>query len=167
MSYDETAMRWIPLAIVVTMALVRTAAGAGDTPLERATLKGLKAVSVTIDSIDPELQRQGLSAQALQSRVERALSSAGVAVDANAVEFIGLQITAAQAKRTDAALCIDLGLYQGVSLQRDREIKTAAATWGAHSVLLSPPKQVSQSALETVDQLVKQFADAYRSANPK
>ncbi|MBZ5583935.1 MAG: hypothetical protein LAQ30_17330 [Acidobacteriia bacterium] len=160
-------MRWTPLAAALVMALAQTAGGAGDTPLERATLKGLTAVSVTVDSLDSELQREGLSAQAVQSEVERGLSSAGIAVDPKAAEFVGVRITAAQAKRSDVALCVDLGLYQGVFLQRDRNIKTAVETWGAHSVLLSPARQVSQSATDTLDQLVRQFADAYRSANPK
>ncbi len=138
---------------------------AGDSPLERATLKGLKAVNIVIDPLDAELQSEALSGDKLRAQVQQRLQAAGIAVDPQAVEFLGLRITAAQAKRTPVALCVDLNVYQPVILARDKNVKTATETWGAHSVLLAPPRQVSDSSAETVDQLVQQFVAAYRSAN--
>jgi len=156
-----------PMRAILMLLLAGVLSSAGDGPLDRATLRGLKAIGVVIDPLDAELEREGLSGEALQTQVEQRLQAAGIPIDKNAVEFVGLKIMGAQAKRTPVALCLDLGLYQPVILSRDKEIRTATETWGTHSVLLAQPRQVSQSSAETVDQLVQQFVDAYRSANPK
>jgi hypothetical protein len=64
-------------------------------------------------------------------------------------------------------ICLSLGLYQSVILERDRTIKTATQTWETQSVVLVRPKQVRAATDSTLDQLVDQFAGAYRSANAK
>jgi hypothetical protein len=153
--------------LIVALALVPALFAAGDGPLDRATLRGLKTVSVVVDPLDPELQKEGLSATLLQRQVEQRLQRAGIAVDANAVDFVGLRILGAQAKRTSVALSIDLGVYQAVVLVRDKQTRTATETWAVRSVVLSPPKQVSESSSETVDQLVQQLVTAYRAVNPQ
>ena len=51
---------------------------AGDSPLERATLRGLSKVGVVIDPTDDDLVQQGLSPGTLQARVEERLRAAGV-----------------------------------------------------------------------------------------
>jgi hypothetical protein len=83
------------------------------------------------------------------------------------VEFLGLRLMAVRESKGAYALCIALGVYQAVTLDRDRTIKTATETWDSQSVVLVRPKQLSEAAADTVDQLVDQFIGAYRSANPK
>jgi hypothetical protein len=153
--------------LIVALALAPALFAAGDGPLDRATLRGLKAVSVVVDPLDPELRKEGLSGPALQRKVEQRLQRAGIPVDANAVDFVGLRILGAQAKRTSVALAIDLGVYQAVVLVRDKQTKTATETWAVRSVVLSPPKQVYESSSETIDQLVDQLVTAYRAVNPQ
>jgi hypothetical protein len=58
-------------------------------------------------------------------------------------------------------------MYQNVTLTRDPAIKTMAETWSGESVLLVPPKMLSEAMSNTVDVLVDQFIAAYQSANPK
>lgn len=153
--------------LILALALAPALFAAGDEPIDRATLRGLKAVSVVVDPLDAELQREGLSTSVLRRQVEARLERAGITVDANAVDFVGLRVLAAQAKRTSVAISIDLGVYQTVVLARDKQTRTATETWAVRSVVLSPPKQVSESTAETVDQLVQQLITAYRSVNPQ
>lgn len=139
----------------------------GDAPVDRATLRGLKALNVVVDTIGQDLQKEGLSGAALRDQIESRLKDAGIPVDPQATDFVGLRILGAQAKRSPAALSLALGVYQPVILARDKEIRTSTDTWGAQSVLLSPSGQIKQSVSETLDELVAQFIAAYRSVNPQ
>src|SRR5215470_6521106 len=92
---------------------------AGDSPLERATLRGLKAVSIVVDPLAQDLIQQGLSSTAFRIRIEDRLRQADIPIDSNAHEFIGLHVTAVRAKRMPVAMCLSLALYQPVVLSRD------------------------------------------------
>jgi hypothetical protein len=155
------------LRIFFSLALILPAceANANDSQLERNTLRGLTALSVVIDPPESELQDRGLTIAATQAEVEQRLSKAGVRVDSNAKEFLGVRIIAAHAKRTDLAVCVTLGLYQAVCLRRNPTITTAAPTWTADSVLLVPPRQFKEAWIDSLDQLVDQFANAWKAAN--
>ena len=65
---------------------------AGDAPLDRATLKGLKAISVVVDVIDPELEKAGVTRDLMLTRMLARLSTDRINVDPGATEFLGLRI---------------------------------------------------------------------------
>ena len=140
---------------------------ASDAPADRATLLGLKALKVAVDSPGSELEAEGLNAADLQTRIEERLRKAGITVDQAAREFLGLHVMAAREVKGPYGICLSLGLYQSVSLERDQAVKTAIQTWETESVVVVRPKQVRTAMESTVDQLVDQFASAYASANPK
>ena len=136
--------------------------------MDRATLRGLKAVKAVIDFSDGAvMQQSGLTVGKLASQIEQRLEKEGVPVDSGAHEFVGLRVTFAHARKTDYALGLTLGLYQNVSLVRDPTMKTMAETWSGDSILLVPPRMLGEALSNTVDQLVDQFIAAYRSANPR
>ena len=120
--------------------LVCAAACGADGKLDRATLKDLKAVSIVIDPIDPELQSEGVDPDFLRATIQAKLEKAGITVDKSANEFLGLRVTAAQGKRMPVALCLSLGLYQAVVLARNRDIHTATETWSVDSVASAQPQ---------------------------
>jgi hypothetical protein len=140
-------------------------ASADDSQLERNTLRGLATFSVVVDPPESELQDRGLTVAAMQTEVEQRLLKAGLRVDNSASEFVGIRIIAAHGKRTDFAVCVMLGVYQAVCLRRNPTIITAAPTWTAESVLLVPPRQFREAWINSLDQLVDQFADAWKAAN--
>ena len=137
---------------------------AGDAALDRATLKGLKAVGVVIDTLDAELEKQGLTPGELESRIAERLRRADVPVDKNASEFIGLRIIQVRDKKGPYALCISEGVYQPVVLVRDKDVKTATQTWEVETVVMADPKLVHEAAMSSVDDLVDRFVAAWRSA---
>jgi hypothetical protein len=147
-------------------ALAAASLTASDAPLDRATLRGLKALKVIVELPDAELAGLGVSSSALAARAEQRLAKSGIPIDRDAVEFLGVRVTAAHAKRTSYALCMALGLYQTVSMARDATLKTSAETWSTESVALVPPKVLQEALENTVDQLVDQFITAFRSVNP-
>jgi hypothetical protein len=141
--------------------------GAGDTAVDRGTLRGLKAVNVVIDPIHPELEQQGLTREVLRARIEKMLQAAGVPVDSNALEFLALRVVPAREKRGPYCISITLSLYQPVVLVRNREIKTATDTWQVATLWAIQPKAVFESAASAVDQLAARFTEVYQSENPQ
>jgi len=154
--------RWAFVLITFSLLL-----RAGDGPLDRATLRGVKAMNVVIDRLDPDLEKAGLTQDVLQSRVEERLRRAGILIDSKALEFVGLRVSSFLARKGPDSLSLSLAFYQPVILVRDQKVRTASPTWEVENMLMVSPKPMVQSALETADQLVDQFVSAYQAANPR
>jgi hypothetical protein len=154
--------------ILLGVLLVVRLFGAADTPLDRSTLRGLKALNVVVDRLDPELANAGISPDALQARLTRRLETADIGVDPKAPEFLGLRIMHVRGagRRGPYALCVTLGVYQPVTLVRAPQTKTATQTWEIQTVLMSDPKGLADSAVRAADELLDGFVVAYRSVNP-
>jgi len=150
---------------VLLMAFALPAGGAGDAALDRATLRGVKAVNVVIDPVAAEIQKEGATADVLRTRLEDRLREAGIPVDAAANEFVALRLTSVRAARGPFAIAATVGLYQPVVLVRDRNIKTATQTWEVETVVLADTKQVYRACMDSMDELARQFVAAYRSVN--
>jgi hypothetical protein len=157
---------------VLLMAFVLPAGGAGDAALDRATLRGVKAVNVVIDPVAADIQKEGATADVLKTRLEDRLREAGIPLDTAANEFVALRLTSVRAPRGKLlatagpfAIAATVGLYQPVVLVRDRNIKTATQTWEVETVVLADTKQVYRACMDSVDELAANFVSAYRSVN--
>jgi len=140
--------------------------GTGDSPLDRATLRGLQAINVVIDPLDAPVTGAGLSPEVLVRLAEDRLKSGGVPVDPKAVEFLGIRLSSLHAaKKSPYSLCLTIGLYQSVALVRNRDLKTATQTWESGTLLLAPPKLLTSSTLDALNGLVDRFVAAWKSAN--
>jgi len=155
------------LLLITLLSVPAASIAAGDAPLDRASLRGLKTLGVVIDQLDPELELRGITKDALQSEVEGRLQGAGLQLDKNAPEFLGLRVIHVRDSKGPYALCLSMGLYQPVLLVRDRNLRTATQTWEVESVLLAPLKLLFRSSMSEVDQLTDRFISAWRSANPE
>ena len=153
--------------LLCVLALPLTVTAAGDAPLDRGTLRGLKSVGVIVDPIDADLVRQGLTADSLQQQIEGRLQRAGISVDRSAPEFVGIRVLQVRGQRGPYALCFSVGVYQPVLLVRNKDIKTATETWAVETILLADPKVLTREALTSVDELADRLVAAYRAANPK
>jgi len=140
---------------------------AGDAPLDRATLRGLKGIGVVIDVLDPELQKLGITRDALIARLLTRLQGDRITIDPAATEFAGLRIVAVRASRGPFALSLAFGLYQPVLLSRNHDLRTSTQTWEVETVLMAEPKMLAAACAETADELADRFAAAYRSVNPE
>ena len=140
---------------------------AGDAPLDRATLRGLKAVAVVVDVLDPEIEKLGVNRDMVLTRLLARLQAHRVVIDPTAREFVGLRITAVRGSRGPFALSLTLGLYQPVLLSRDHDLRTSTQTWEVETVLLADPKILATACGETADDLADRFSTAYRSVNPE
>lgn len=137
--------------------------GAGDAALDRATLRGLNSVGVVIDTMDPELVKQGLAAGDLASHVQERLKAAGVTVDKSATEFLGLRMLQVHDRKGPYGLCISAGVYQPVVLVRDKNLKTATQTWEVQTVVVADAKLLHEAAMSSVDELVDRFVAVWKA----
>lgn len=155
-----------PLLLAALLAIPVVTCGAGDAELDRATLRGLKSVSVVIDRIDPQLPKEGVSPDALQERLSSRLTAAGIPVDPAVNEFVGIQVAAVRGNRGPYALSITIGLYQPVILARDPKIRTSTKTWEVETILMADPKVLREASMDGVDDLAARFVAAWRSVHP-
>jgi hypothetical protein len=147
---------------------------ASDTSMDRATLRGLKAVKVVVDPLGSELEREGLDANRLRDRIEQKLRDAGIKIDNDVNEFIGLNVSFAQAgkkvlsiKKGPYSLTIGLGVYQVAVLTRDMATKTVVETWGVEKTASASARGLDRDVSNAVDDLVDQLVKAYLSVNPR
>jgi hypothetical protein len=155
------------LLLAAILGIPALAPGAGDAALDRATLRGLTAVNVVVDKLDPQLQGAGISADAVRARLEDRLRAANIAIDPKRPEFVAVKMTGVRANRGPFAVAVTLGAYQPVTLARDAKIRTATETWEVQTVLLADSKQLYRAAMDSIDELAAGFVTAYRSVNPK
>jgi hypothetical protein len=153
------------LVLLAVLAIAPTATGAGNGDRDRATLKGLTAVSVVVDNLHDQLQAAGITPSVVRARIEDRLRSASIVVDQSKNDFVAVRMNGVRDKRGPFALAVTLGAYQPVILSRDPKVRTATQTWEVETVLLAEPKQLYRAAMETVDELTDSFVDAYRSVN--
>ena len=133
--------------------------------MDRATMRGLKAVKVVVDAATPEMERIGLSQEHLRTDIEEKLRGAGINVNNDAQEFLGLGISTSPARKGPQPLSMDLALYQVVQLNRNKTTRTVAPTWSLQRVLLLPARQMGRIVPDAMDDLVSQFIQAYREVN--
>lgn len=151
-------------ALLLTPAI---APAAGDAALDRATLRGITAVNVVVDKLDPQLQTAGITAEAVRARIEDKLRAAGIVVDSSRPEFLAVRMIGVRENRGPFALAVTEGLYQQVTLGRDPKTRTATQTWEVQTILMAQPKQLYRAAMDSIDELTNGFVAAYRSVNPK
>jgi len=162
-------MGWRGFFLLIALAL--PLGGAGDGRLDRATLRGVKAMNIVIDPVAPDVEKQGARADALRSRLEERLKAEAMPLDQDALDFVGLRLTSVRSPKSrvggsDAfAIAMTIAFYQRVALVRDPDVKTVTQTWEVETLVLADTKQVTRACLDSVDELAARFVAAYRSAN--
>jgi hypothetical protein len=152
----------VPAALFTALVLC-----AGDSPRDRATLKGSKGVAIIIDVLPDALIKEGVTTEALQSRLIQRLTDAGIPLDSNSKEFIGLRASSVRDTRGPLAVSFRLGFYQPATLVRDPDSRIAPETWEVDTILMAAPKLVQRAAMDSMDDLANRFVAAWRSVNPQ
>jgi hypothetical protein len=171
---SATWLGWtFTIAIVVFILALVTPAVAQDTKDERATLAGLTGVSVGVENMSAEAERDGLTRSALQTDVELKLRLAGIPVLTLMESVLApnganlyLNVNMLGDEMGLYAYSIRLELKQRVRLYRDPTVVTPAATWGTGSVGLVGKVRLT-SVRDGVRDRLDQFINAYLAANPK
>jgi len=132
-------------------------------------LKGLGAISVLVEGITPDIERLGLTRQALQTDVELLLRKYGIEVEKDMpLRGLYIVVTAMPKESGIIAYTISVEFYDVVIPVRNPTIMIIGATvWqnsgGVGIVGTNRIRRIS----EDVEGHVKEFINDYLAANPK
>jgi hypothetical protein len=143
-----------------------------DVDITRATLRGLRGVGVLVESLDPDVERAGLTTLQLQTAVEGQLRKAGIPVFTTEERlrvpgkpFVYVHVHVVLRSYALATYFIRVELNQRASLETDA-LLTTVSTW---SVGLQGT--IDKARLGTLDDVVRdavdQFITAYFSVHPR
>ena len=142
------------------------------------TLAGLKGVSVYVERIKDEVQRDGLEEGQILTDVEVRLRQAGVPVltkqqsfDSAGSSILDIDVHAVKATAEGVAgfyaYHVHIELSQEVRLVRKSSLKVHATTWSAGSTVGVVAADRLRSGRDIVRDQTDQFINAYLAANPK
>jgi hypothetical protein len=137
-----------------------------DAPQARATLKGITAIKVVVESLGPDVEKDGLTSEQVRAEVEQRLGQAGITVDPSAAEYLYVKISTVKPPSGFYAYSLHIEFRQPVSLLRDSSVVAYAITWDAGrigTVGAANLRNLRNSVAGTVDE----FITAYREQNPK
>lgn len=138
-------------------------------PTGRDTLRGLPGVEVIVESVQPEIERAGLTQASIRDDVVRRLRAAGIRVyvsqaanESPAKPYLYVHLNALQLpRRAGYALAVQVHLRQTLrSLVTESSIVNAM-TWDAHNVLSVPASDLRSVRAEIgrfVDEFVTDWA---------
>jgi len=143
----------------------------------RASLKGLRGLSVVIENLQPAAERGGLSREQLQTDVELWLRQAGIPVvsqdeslKAPGSPYLYVNINTAKTETlglfATLVYAIQVAVRQDVDLRRDPALMVTATTWSTGMVGALGADNL-QSVRGALNDLLKTFINDYLAENPK
>jgi hypothetical protein len=145
----------------------------GDTPAERATLKGIPAMEVRVEPLDPQAEFDGLRRDQLQTEVEARLRQAGITVTSPSGEgerspylYLNVNTFKNDIVLDQYAFNIQLEFNQRVILERNRNVSLSAPTWSISAVGIVSAQRL-RHVRDMVADDVDQFIKVYLEQNPK
>jgi hypothetical protein len=162
-------------AAVIFAVSIATAglARAADDP---TSLRGLRGVYVLVESLQPEVERAGLTKAAIQTDAELKLRFAGIRV-LTGTEFakepgrpylyLNANVNAIPGK-SPWGYSTSVELYQVAQLDRDSSFRLEVSTWreGGGGASASP-STIANRVRSDLKDLVDRFINAYLSVNQK
>lgn len=136
------------------------------------SLRGLEAVCLAVQDLNPELEANGLTRQRIYLHVALALVRAGITVlspeeyvPGEGTPLLNVYIQALNTNGVNFAYNLGLSLSQDVSLVRDPENTVAGSTWRSEELGVVPAGQVREldASFRTK---VDEFVADYQAANP-
>jgi len=162
--------RMVVLATAIAIAFLHVIpfAFAEDRDITRLTLRGIKEVNVVIESIEPEVERLGLTQAQVKADVEAKLREANIAVAPDIERgrpAVYLYVQVIRPERIERLFySISLSLLQNVILERDPNVKTNTETWLVRMLGMSSGTEAIRSDIRSV---LDQFIEDFRKANQK
>lgn len=155
-------------------AVSSTTISAQDLQQERPSLRGLKALGIRVEKLDPVLVRNGVSESDIRKDAELKLRLAGISVLTIAETarrpggpYLYIRITSTSNSSVGmTANGIDVAIIQDVALVRDPTIALPATTWQVGSTTLGGTRY-SNEMRDYIKDHLDTFINAWLSVNPK
>jgi hypothetical protein len=152
-------------AVAVVFFCVIPFAFAEDKEITRLTLRGIKEVTVVIESIEPEIEKLGLTQDQVRADVEAKLRGANIAIATDIVRgrpavYLYVQVMRPE-KINRLFYSVSLSLLQNVVLERDPEVRTNTDTWVARVLGMSSGIEAIRADIRSLlDQFIADFGKA-------
>ena len=147
----------------------------GDDKYSRASLKGLKKLSVVVQiekPISEDLRKAGLSEDRVRTGVELKLRDEAK-IDVVYVEDLSsdtpiLHVEIDGSKKTEKTFSylIEVELWQKSFLKRDPKLQVIAGTWSTGVFGSAPASSVATDMMRLINGIMDTFTKAYLSVNP-
>jgi hypothetical protein len=166
---EEVVKRAAIVFLVLAQAAIVEAQTGRAAQTDRATLTGLKAVSVLVENIDKDAERAGFSGGQIKTDVELRLRKAGVRVVETtnyAFPYLYINLNTLQLSNFPTWIySLRVGLVQTVTLPREKPFFCVAETWNRGSLGFAPAGTLVSSARSQLGDLVDQFINDFLAAN--
>ena len=163
---------------VFSMALFLVAIGVADAnaqmfiPVGAPTLTALPGVELIVDPVPSDLERHGVTSEAVRADVERRLRGAGIAIypsqaanPSPAKAYLSVALDAlALPGDSGYALSVHVQLRQTLRSPVTNSNIVNAMTWGLHNILAVPDSELPAIRAEIVA-FVDQFAEDWASVH--
>ncbi|MGD0916539.1 MAG: hypothetical protein ABSB22_08775 [Thermodesulfobacteriota bacterium] len=165
----------VVMAVSLLILVSKSPTFAIDSKSNRATLRGLEGVAVLVEQLSPEVEKEGLVKNRLQTEAELKLRMAGIKVltkeeclkmPGEPYLYININVNIARTESDIYPYSIDVLLIQKVSLVRDPQQTTYAVTWSTGGVG-SIGKPILSQLQNSVEDMLDVFVKAFLSENPK
>lgn len=162
-----------PIIAVITALWISSFTFASDTKHDRASLRGLEGVYVSVERLNPEIVNDGLTEDLLQEDAELKLKMAGIRVLSkkqwHAVEgspFLYVNVNALKLGETKEYIySIQIAFRQNVYAMREATPVLGATTWSVGNIvgITHTLDKIRASVKGQMDE----FVTAYLSVNTK
>jgi hypothetical protein len=136
----------------------------------RDTLKGFHGVRVLVEGLKPEVEKYGLTKEAIQTDTELRLRQYGIKVlspEESGGSWLYINVnTVVQEGIPIAAIAVQVEFRQDVLLFRDLKTRVMATTWDKGVVIVGGASKL-KDVRESVKDLVDAFINDYLAVNPK
>lgn len=145
---------------------------AQDDESSRQTLRGLQGVHVVIESVNPKIKGDRLTADRLRADMEQKLEKAGIEVLSETENqmtpgrpYMYVNVNILKYKYFPAYIYnIRVEVVQDVYLVRLVDVKTGGVTWSINTAGIAPQLRDIRTSIEN---LLDYFIETYSSVNPK
>jgi hypothetical protein len=168
--------KWLMAVVAILLIFAsKSPTSAIDSKSNRATLRGLEGVAVLVEQFSPEVEKEGLVKNRLQTELELKLRMAGIKVltkeeclktPGEPYLYVNINVNIAKTESDIYPYSIDILLIQKVSLVRDPNQATYAVTWSTGGVG-SIGKPILSQLQNSVEEILDVFVKAFLSENPK
>ena len=159
------------ILIASALLLLTVPARPADLPADQASLKGITAIRVVVEVLNPQAVRDGLKQDQLQQDVEHRLQEAGIRVTSSPEEVawshLYLFVNTVKHPSGLYAFNIELEFKQVVMLERNPHVRLFSTTWSADDKLGFVGAYKLREVRGAVVDKVDKFINAYLEQNPK
>jgi hypothetical protein len=156
-------------AVVTTILLFCSTMTAQDSEQGRKSLKGIAGFYLSVEKLDPDVEKEGLTTDQIRADVELRLKKAGIKVltleqasQAPGKPRLGLDLMIGS-KQGLYPYALDIGAHQIVKLERDPTVIIDATTWSVGSAGIAGLSGIRDTVRDRLDE----FINAWLSVNPK